>query len=291
MSDELSDELYVWWAYFHDQIVEFTNNTEEFAVGLIVAGAFCFFLEKLRPVEPRTNFFKKEFNKELGLAVFNELITTPVMIFILSITIVAILQSYAPYRFFDEEIQQWPFILQTGAGLLIIDFSSYWRHRFTHRYMWPYHSIHHSAEEITWLTSLRLHPTDVLAALVFDTVVLYFVGFNGPGIAAAAIVMRFYNYFTHLNLNIRFGAPLRYILASPHYHRWHHANQKKAYDKNFCGMFSLYDVIFGTYYHPEDLPEVYGLAPHDQQEVPPGLFAHIALPVKKDFKKLFGKKI
>jgi sterol desaturase/sphingolipid hydroxylase (fatty acid hydroxylase superfamily) len=156
---------------------------------------------------------------------------------------------------FDETLRHLPLALQILLGLLLVDFSTYWRHRFTHKYMWQYHAFHHSAEEITWITSLRLHPVDYAVAMLVDTIFLYFLGFGGQGIAAALVIAQVYNYFTHLDLNVQFKKPLCYVLASPHYHRWHHATDKSAYDKNFCGIFSFLDVIFGTYHHPDELPK------------------------------------
>jgi sterol desaturase/sphingolipid hydroxylase (fatty acid hydroxylase superfamily) len=276
-------------AEFQQVLADFTYDTGFFVSTLLLAGAACFFLERLSPAEPQTKFFKRDFKKELGLALLNAIIFVPILTYIVTISVVALLRTVAPFQMFDETIQQWPIAVQVVAGLLILDFSTYWRHRFTHNYMWPYHSFHHSAEEITWITSLRLHPIDMFAAVLFDTMVLYFLGFTGIGIIGAALIMQFYNYYTHLNINIRYGKPLCYILASPHYHRWHHATDKSAYDKNFCAMFSFYDVIFGTYYHPDDLPKAYGLTPREQQEVPHGLIAHILHPIKKDFKKIFRR--
>ncbi|MGB4106459.1 MAG: sterol desaturase family protein [Alphaproteobacteria bacterium] len=275
---------------FERALTGLADDAGSLAITLFVVGVVCYFIEKLRPAQPGTKFFKKDFRKEFSLAILNALLVIPVLSFALSISIVAVMKNFMPYQAFDETLGAWPLALQILLGLVIMDFSTYWRHRFTHNYMWPYHSIHHSAEEITWITSLRLHPVDCAVALLFDTVILYFMGFDGQGIAAAAVIGQVYNYFTHANLNVRFARPLCYILASPHYHRWHHATDKAAYDKNFCAIFSFLDVIFGTYYHPDDLPPAYGLSPRDQKDVPPRLFAHIFQPIKKDFLKFFGKK-
>ncbi len=275
---------------FERALAGLADGAENLAISLLVAGALCYFIEKLRPAQPGTKFFKKDFRKELGLAICNAIFVIPVLTFAFSISIFTVMKNFVPYQAFDEILNTWPLALQILLGLIIMDFGAYWRHRFTHNYMWPYHSIHHSAEEITWITSLRLHPVDSAVALLFDTVVLYFLGFSGPGIAAAAVIAHVYNYFTHANLNIRFGKPLCYVLASPHYHRWHHATDKAAYDKNFCAMFSFLDILFGTYYHPDELPPAYGLSPRDQKDVPPGLLAHIIQPVKKDLQKFFSKK-
>jgi sterol desaturase/sphingolipid hydroxylase (fatty acid hydroxylase superfamily) len=286
----MSDELYVWWAYFQDAFTAYLVDAEDFALGLIVAGIICLFLERIRPAEKNTKYFKKDFRKELGLAVLNALFFLPILTFLISISIIELLKNYVPYQMFDETLRHLPLALQILLGLLLVDFSTYWRHRFTHNYMWQYHSFHHSAEEITWITSLRLHPVDYAVAMLVDATFLYFLGFGGQGIAAALVIAQVYNYFTHLNMNVQFRKPLCYVLASPHYHRWHHATDKSAYDKNFCGIFSFLDVIFGTYHHPDELPKAYGLSPRDQKEVPAGLLAHLFQPVKKDVLKLFRKK-
>jgi len=43
---------------------------------------------------------------------------------------------------------------------------------------------------------------------------------------------------------------LKYIIASPQYHRWHHAEKEEAWDKNFASIFPFLDVLWGTYYYP-----------------------------------------
>ena len=46
--------------------------------------------------------------------------------------------------------------------------------------------------------------------------------------------------------------PLRAVLASPRFHRWHHTDEASARDKNFAGLLPLWDILFGTYYMPRD---------------------------------------
>lgn len=272
-----------------EQFREYLSDSGIFAITLLVAGGICFFLEKLRPAEKNTPFFKRDFKKEMALALLNAILLIPFFGFLVTITIIAALEALVPYQMFGETLAHLPLMVQIPLGLAIMDFSTYWRHRLSHHYWWQYHSFHHSAEEITWITSLRLHPVDALSALLFDTVILYFIGFEGVGIAGATMVLLAYNYFTHLNIDIQFRKPLCYILASPHYHRWHHANDKRAYEKNFCAIFSFYDVIFGTFYHPEELPGSYGLDPDAQKKIPQGLIAHLWMPIQNDIKKLFRR--
>jgi sterol desaturase/sphingolipid hydroxylase (fatty acid hydroxylase superfamily) len=58
-------------------------------------------------------------------------------------------------------------------------------------------------------------------------------------------------FFVHLNSPIRFGWFNR-ILSSPQSHRIHHSNLPEHTDKNFATVLPLWDIVFGTYYHPKE---------------------------------------
>lgn len=261
-------------------------NIEFFISEIIIAGVIFYFVEKLKPAQKNVPFFKKEFKNELLLALLNVGIFTPLLTISVVTLLTTILDIYLPYQLFATQIESLPLYLQIIIGMIVMDFAVYWRHRFTHFYMWSYHSIHHSVKEITWLTSMRLHPIDILAALVFDTVIMHLVGFNGAGILGALIILKIMNYVTHINMDLQFGKPLRYVLASPNFHRWHHASVREAYDKNFCSTFSFLDLLFGTYYHPETLPPDYGLSKTEQKNFPDSLSGWLLYPFKRDWKQV-----
>lgn len=48
--------------------------------------------------------------------------------------------------------------------VLVADFTQYWVHRTFHTvpWLWRFHAIHHSAEEMDWLAGSRLHLVDVI---------------------------------------------------------------------------------------------------------------------------------
>ncbi len=279
--------------FFGETLGTFGPQTDEvivFIIEIMLVGVLFFFLEKLRPAEKNTPFFKKDLKNEFLIAFANIGVFQPLFNLVLAYTIISLLTPLIPYQMFDEAIQAWPLTLQIIVACLILDFSVYWRHRFTHFYMWSYHSVHHSAKQLTWLTSMRLHPVDVLTAMIFDTVILHIFGFTGAGILGAIFIMKFWNYFTHTNIDLQFDKPIRYIFASPNFHRWHHATVREAYDKNFCAMFSFYDYIFGTYYHPEELPAGYGLSKREQENYPDDLLGWFAYPFKRDYKR-FKRKL
>ncbi|MBL4805060.1 MAG: sterol desaturase family protein [Alphaproteobacteria bacterium] len=260
-----------------------------FVIEILLVGAVFYMIEKMRPAEEVT-FFKPGFREELGLAFLNVSLFSPISIVVMAFFVMNVIQDIIPYQMFSSQIEALPITIQIVFGLFILDFSTYWRHRFTHHFMWPFHSVHHAATNLTWLTALRLHPIDIFTATVFDVLMLHLLGFSGVGLLGAVFILKGYNYFTHANINLKFDKPLRYVLASPHYHRWHHAGEKHAYNKNYCAMFSLIDLMFGTYYHPERLPKGYGLEPLEQKDYPDGLLGWLAYPFKQVAKNFKTKK-
>ncbi len=268
-----------------EQIQAFIKSGASFSTEIIVIGLVFFAIERLRPAEKDTPFFKSDFRQELGFALINALIFLPIFTIFVALALNYIAEPLIPYQMFAGEIEALPIVLQMLLGAFILDFSTYWRHRFTHRYLWPVHSIHHSALSINWLTGMRLHPIEILVALFFDLFLLHVLGFGGAGMLFAMVFLRGYNHFTHANINLEYKAPLKYILASPKYHRWHHADEFAAHGKNYCSTFSCIDLAFGTFYHPEGLPKGYGIG-DDQAHYPQALHGQLLYP----FKKILSKK-
>ena len=168
---------------------------------------------------------------------------------------------------------------QLPLGLLVADFLGYWSHRLFHgRRLWRFHAIHHSATPLDWLSATRLHPINDVVSRVLTAAPLLLLGFDPKVFAAVAPVFGLYAIFVHANLPWDFG-PLRYVVATPRFHRWHHSAEHQALDKNFAGLFPVFDLLFGTFYMPRGLePRVFGIA----ERVPDGLLAQLAHPFRRD---------
>jgi len=165
----------------------------------------------------------------------------------------SLLQGFGP-------IARQPLWLQSVELLVLADFIDYWTHRCFHMSrLWRFHAIHHSPEEMTWLSSSRVHPINDLCTRTFQVLPLIVFGFSAAGIIAVVPYISFYVMFLHSNIAWDFG-PLRWVLVSPAYHRWHHTRQREGVDKNFAGIFPLWDLLFGTAYFPGHLPTKFGVA-------------------------------
>src|SRR5262249_8355033 len=71
--------------------------------------------------------------------------------------------------------------------------------------------------------------------------------------------------------------PLRYVLASPVFHRWHHTTQEEGLNRNFAPTFPFLDLAFGTFYMPPGkLPERFG---NGEPDYPEGFFGQLLRPL------------
>jgi sterol desaturase/sphingolipid hydroxylase (fatty acid hydroxylase superfamily) len=174
-------------------------------------------------------------------------------------------------------IARCPAWLQLALYLVLTDLAQYWLHRMFHRpRLWPFHAIHHGAPQVNWTTTFRVHPVNYLALSLLLALCARLLGFSALTLLLAAPIFFFSGALTHANLNWSFG-PLRFALASPIFHRWHHAAEAHCRDKNFAPMFPLWDLMFGTFYMPKDrVPEAYGV-----EGLPAGLLAQLAHPFRR----------
>ncbi|HXQ15010.1 MAG TPA: sterol desaturase family protein [Caulobacteraceae bacterium] len=169
-----------------------------------------------------------------------------------------------------------PLLVQVLLIIVAIDFVQYWVHRLFHREaLWPFHAIHHSPVDLDWTATYRNHPVNFL---IYSTGVIALVRLAGFSPAAFLIIAPFNMVFgtvVHANLNWTYG-PFRYVLASPVYHRWHHAIDPAVRDHNFAPTFPIWDLMFGTYYMPRGaLPQEYGV-----EGVPPHFLAQMVYPFR-----------
>lgn len=238
-------------------------------------------------VHPRRPYFYKDFKLELGYLFLNNIILAFIVVYAVS-SVDHLMGLFMPSQPFAEAIESMPFIAQLALGAFIADAAFFFPHLFMHKFLWSFHSIHHSAKELHWLTAVRLHPVDHLAFPIGGAVILHIIGFSGEALAYAIALHTFYNLFVHANFQLGFPKPLCYILGSPNYHRWHHSCcTPDAYDKNIATMFPIFDLICRTYYYPHDrLPEEYGVSKAaGGKTYPTDMKGQLIYPFKRIYRK------
>ena len=170
---------------------------------------------------------------------------------------------------------------------LVLDFFGGWLvHIVEHKikFLWRFHIIHHSDNNVDVTTGLRHHPIEsVLRGIFFLMGVLV----SGSPVYAVMIYQTFLvlsTQFTHANINLPkwIDGPLSFLFVSPNMHKVHHHWQQPYTDSNYGAVLSIWDRLFGTYEHLEPSQIKYGLDryyPNEEDE-------NLSLLFKKPFRKL-----
>lgn len=148
---------------------------------------------------------------------------------------------------------------QWVVAFVAYDFCYYWKHRFGHewRIMWASHIAHHQSEEFNLSTALRQTGTDYIGFVFY--IPLYLAGVPAAAVITVGSLNLIYQFWVHTE-HIRRLGPLEWIFVTPSNHRVHHARNPEYIDKNYGGVFILWDRLFGTFKDERaDLPCVYGI--------------------------------
>lgn len=153
----------------------------------------------------------------------------------------------------------------TGVLLWILaavlwDFCYYWNHRLGHEIsiLWAAHAVHHQSEDYNLSTALRQTSSSFLFSWIFY-VPLFLLGFPADVLITVAAVNLIYQFWVHTQHIRRLGV-LDRIFVTPSNHRVHHAQNERYIDKNYGGIFVLWDRLFGTFVEEsDDDPVVFGV--------------------------------
>ncbi len=246
-----------------------------FILDLLGSALVFVFIEKLFPLRREQPVFRPEWQTDFQHFVVNHMAVG----FMLLATNLLVHQLFGWAA--QDRVQAWVQALPFGWALLALvllaDSVQYAAHRAYHRvpWLWRLHAVHHSVEHMDWLAGSRQHLLEVLITRTLVLAPIVMLGFSKPVIDAYIVIVGFQAVFNHANVSVRLGW-LRYVVVTPNFHHWHHAQDAEAIDRNFAAHFAFIDHLFGTAVHSgRAWPQRYGVLGGG---VPHGFLAQLLHP-------------
>ncbi len=145
------------------------------------------------------------------------------------------------------------------VAFFAVDAAYYWFHRVSHEVnlFWAGHIVHHSSEEYNLAVALRQTAVGGVLSWIFY-VPLALLGMSLTQFAVCYAINLVYQFWIHTRAISRLPRWAEAVLNTPSHHRVHHGVNPQYQDRNYAGVFIIWDRWFGTF-TPEQVEPVYGL--------------------------------
>ena len=143
---------------------------------------------------------------------------------------------------------------------VLYDFCYYWLHRMGHErtILWAAHVAHHQSEDYNLSTALRQTSTGFLLGWIFY-LPMFLIGIPAEVVVTAGSINLIYQFWVHTEHIPKLGW-YEWVFVTPSNHRVHHAQNEIYLDRNYGGLFIIWDRLFGTFQEElEDEPVVFGI--------------------------------
>jgi len=163
------------------------------------------------------------------------------------------------HRLFTIAMDSW-----WAFALLFVgnEFCYYGYHRCAHRvrWFWATHAVHHSPNQLTLATALRLGWTGKITGTVLFFSPLLWLGFSPVAVTLTMTGNLLYQFWLHTTWIPKLGRTFERWFNSPSNHRVHHGSNPEYLDCNYGGVLMVFDHLFGTYVEERaDVPPRFGL--------------------------------
>jgi sterol desaturase/sphingolipid hydroxylase (fatty acid hydroxylase superfamily) len=171
---------------------------------------------------------------------------------LLAVTVVGLYLQVADWRVMTIPFAWWSWIL----CFVLDDFLYYVFHRTAHRvrWFWAAHVNHHSSQHYNLSTALRQTWMGFFALSFLFDLPLFLLGFPPEMIFFVGALNLIYQFWIHTEAIGRMPRWFEAVMNTPSHHRVHHATNPRYLDRNYAGVFIIWDKLFGTF-APEVSPE------------------------------------
>jgi sterol desaturase/sphingolipid hydroxylase (fatty acid hydroxylase superfamily) len=149
------------------------------------------------------------------------------------------------HRLFDIGWAWWAWPLCFVLDDLAYFFSHWFMHRV--RWGWASHVIHHSSQHYNLSTALRQTWTGFFSLTWTFRLPLFLIGFHPAMVFFCVGLNLIYQFWIHTEAVGRLPRWVEAVMNTPSHHRVHHATNPRYLDRNYAGVFIVWDRLFGTF--------------------------------------------
>lgn len=178
--------------------------------------------------------------------------TTAAWKFVALLGYAALYAYVAPWHLSAQRWYTWVLAI-VGVDLLY-----YTYHRISHRVrlIWATHQAHHSSEYYNFATALRQKWNN--SGEIVMWIPLPLLGIPPWLVFVSFSLNLIYQFWVHTERIGKLWRPIEFIFNTPSHHRVHHGQDAEYLDKNYGGIFIIWDRVFGSF-QPELFRPHYGL--------------------------------
>lgn len=139
---------------------------------------------------------------------------------------------------------------------ILYDFAYYWKHRLGHEValFWGSHVAHHQSEDFNLGTALRQTSIDFHGFLFY--LPFFALGYPAEVLFTVVSLNLIYQFWVHTEHVPKLGV-IEWLMVTPSNHRVHHGRNKIYVDKNYGGVFIIWDRLFNSFQDELDEEPVY----------------------------------
>lgn len=246
-------------------------------------------LEALFPWRKNQSVFRKDFWLDVFYMYFNFYIFKLLIFVAFSNVVASFFENLFPNganSLMLYDTKQLPYFIQLIIFFIALDFIQWFTHFMLHRFdfLWNFHKVHHSVEEMGFAAHLRFHWMENVFYSPMKYIIMVLIGnFNPEDAFIVYYISIAIGHLNHANINLTYG-PLKYLFNNPAMHIWHHAKDLPKNHQNgvnFGISLSIWDYIFKTAYIPKSGRDIQ-LGFHNLKKFPTTFIKQIIYPIDKN---------
>jgi len=193
---------YLWYEMTHPSL-------KNYFYWLIIVSLFFFALEILKPWRKDQAKFRKDFWLDAFYMFFNFFLFS-LIIYNAASDVVVNFFNYHVDNLIGVNLQEanpmysWPMWSALIIGFFVRDFVQWWTHRLLHRsdFLWKYHKVHHSVEQMGFAAHLRYHWMETIVYRTIEYLPLALLGIGLYDFFIIHIFTLVIGHYNHSNITV-----------------------------------------------------------------------------------------